>query len=151
MYAKRSLHGALDRWVYLANWELFFDAVTTMDCPIKAINWNSGFLMCSTTDSTTPKTDVSQITHTLLLSLATGQPASSPSGRTKASAAVWFRRHNRSVCIAVRARACTMAHAPNRAHGASCVEADDTLFPLNWNGLQEYLRHSNAYRPSFAR
>ena len=86
-----------------------------------ATHRNNSFSMWSTTDSTIPKMDMSQIMRTLLLSLAARLV------RTKAGAATWFRRHYRSVCIAVRIRACMTAHAPNHTHGASCVDFDDTL------------------------
>ena len=47
--------------------------------------------------------------------------------RTKANATICFRRHNHSASIAVRKRACLMAHPPGHTHGASCVEPDETL------------------------
>ena len=47
--------------------------------------------------------------------------------RANASAATWCRRHNHSACIAVRMRACLMAHPPKHAHGASCVETNDSF------------------------
>ena len=87
------------------------------------MHWNNSFLMCSTTDSTTPKTDMSHNTRTLLLSLAAGRLLPSPCGACKGRCS---RRH-RSVCIAVRIRACTTAHAPNHSHGASCVDPDDAF------------------------
>ena len=87
------------------------------------MHWNNSFLMCSTTDSTTPKTDMSHNTRTLLLSLAAGRLLPSPCGACKSRCS---RRH-RSVCIAVRIRACTTAHAPNHSHGASCVDPDDAF------------------------
>ena len=31
-----------------------------MDCAVKAVNSNKGFFLCSTKDSTTPKTDMSR-------------------------------------------------------------------------------------------
>ena len=48
---------------------LLCDMHTPMDCAIKAMLWNNSFLMCSTTDSTTPKTDMSHMTHTAWQSL----------------------------------------------------------------------------------
>ena len=54
-----------------------------MDCALKIANSNSGLFMCSTTDSTTPKTAMSHMTHALQLSLAARRPASSPSDAYK--------------------------------------------------------------------
>ena len=104
---------------------------------------NSGYFMCSTTDSTTPKTDMSHMTHTLLLSLAARRPASSPSGAYKNSAATLFRRHKHSVWIAVRIRACLMAHAPTHTNGASCVEPNDSTLCTY---LQWFTRVSSAFQ-----
>ena len=102
--------------------------------------------MCSTADSTTPKTDMSHMKHTLLSSLAARRPASS-----NASAAAQSRRHNDSACIKVRICFCLMAHPPKHTHGASCVEPNVSLFSLNCSGLHVYPQHSPAWRPCFAR
>ena len=92
-----------------------------MDCAVETVHSNNGFLVCSTTDSRTAKNrHVSHDAHIcacrvglLLLRLV----------RTNASA-----RHN-----AVRIRACLMALSPKHAHGARCVEPNDTLCTeLQW-------------------
>ena len=83
LHAHRSLHGPLGRWVYLPSWPFFFEARTiqwialSRPCKPRLFNvFNYGF-------HKTKKTDMSQITHTLLLSLAAGRLASSPSDAYK--------------------------------------------------------------------
>ena len=70
-----------------------------MDCAVKAVNSNNGFFLCSTMDSTTPKTDISR-------------------NDAHVTAA-------KSCCAPTRAR--LMAYPPKHTHGASCVEPNDSL------------------------
>ena len=110
------------------NWQFFLERPDGLRYEDRAVHPNNGFFMCSTADSTTPKTDMSHMTHTLLNSLAARRPASS-----NESAAAQVGRHNHSACIKVRIRSCLTAHPPKHTHGASCVEPNVSLFiELQW-------------------
>ena len=91
-----------------------------MSCAIGTVCTKNGFFMCSTAESTTPKkTDMSYKPRTLLLGLSAHPPASSPSGAYKSKCT--FIRRSHSVYIAVRIRACFIAHPPTHTHGAGFV------------------------------